>query len=470
MKKIFLSLMMLFAFAISCSSDDDTSSTPQNNDDEIGDDTVGTAIIRITEVNADQDWLVLANLGDGTLDIGDYFMCLGPGTYAQVSGLTTDDTNIAPNGSITLSYDMNPSADGLSVFSTNTFTSVDPTVLIDYVQWGAGDQPRADQAVEAGRWDDVANFVADGSPYLFNGSSTNFGSNFWEGTEAAGEGVLRILTVDTDTDQVTLTNLGGSSIDVGDYFLCLGPGTYQQIGNVANGSTMLAPDSTITLDYDMNPTQDGLSIFSTNSFSSSDPSILLDYVQWGAGDQPRVDQAVAAGRWDDVANSVADGSPYLFNGSSTNFGSDFWEGTEAAGEGVLRILAVDTDTDQVTLTNLGGSSIDVGDYFLCLGPGTYQQIGNVANGSTMLAPDSTITLDYDMNPTQDGLSIFATNSFGSSDPAVLLDYVQWGGANQARVSQAVTAGRWDDVANFVAEGSPYNFIGGSEDLGVSFWE
>ena len=324
MKTHFLLALIAIGILTGCSSDDDNQpnepTTPEP--DEMME--MGQALIRITSVNANSDEVVLTNLGDGSLDVADFFMCLGPGTYAQVSGLTSDNTTIEPSESITLSYDMNPVADGLSIFTTNSFNSTDPNILLDYVQWGAGNQPRVDQAVTAGRWDAATNFVAEGSPYTFNGTATQFGSTFWEGTIAA-PGVMRILTVDTTTDEVTLTNLGASTIDVGNYFLCLGPGTYVQIGSVASGSTMLAPEATIVLPYDMNEMADGLSIFATNAFSSSDPEVLLDYVQWGAGNQARVGQAVSAGRWDDTANFVPLGSPYNFTGESEDVGVTFWE-------------------------------------------------------------------------------------------------------------------------------------------------
>lgn len=472
MKKFILPLVALFMI-IGCSEDDygNGSDSPSNPDtgDTGGDTNTGQAIIRIAEVDASNDEVILSNLGDGTLDIGNYFLCLGPGTYAQVSSLTDASTNLEPNTTVTLTYDMDPAADGLGVFTTNTFDTTDPTILIDYVQWGAANQPRVDQAVIAGRWDNEANFVGDGSPYIFQGTATDFGSTFWEGTEAAGVGVLKILTVDANTDEVTLTNLGESNIDVADYYLCRGPGNpYILISTIASGSTVVAPNGTITLPYDMNPASDGLSIFANNTFSSTDPEVLLDYVQWGAPNQARVGQAVTAGRWDSADNFVANGSPYEFEGTATDFGSTFWSGT--ATEGVLRILTVDTDTDEVTLTNLGGSDIDVADYFLCRGPGNpYILISTIASGSTIVGPNETITLPYDMNPASDGLSIFANNTFSSTDPEVLLDYVQWGAANQARVGQAVTAGRWDSADNFVTLGSPYNFNGSATDVGVTFW-
>ena len=223
------------------------------------------------------------------------------------------------------------------------------------------------------------------------------------------------------------------------------------------------------LDYDVNEASDGLGIFSTNTFGSSDPSILLDYVQWGAADQARVDQAVTAGRWDNANNFVANGSPYTFSGEGDEFGSTFWEGTPEPESRVVRIAQVNANTDQVWLANFGNVSVDVGDYFLCLGPGTYVRVSDATNASTNLEPGENVMLSYDVNESVDGLSVFSTNTFGSSDPSILLDYVQWGGANQARVNQAVTAGRWDDANNFINGGPTYTFNGNADEFGSTFW-
>jgi len=139
-------------------------------------------IIRVSSVNTDLDEIVLSNLGSTTVEVGTYWLCLGPGTYVQVSAAASANTNLGPGESVTVSYDVNPSADGFSLFSTNSFGSNDPSILVDYVQWGAANQPRVDQAVAAGRWDDAANFVTGGSPYVFNGGADDFGSSFWNST------------------------------------------------------------------------------------------------------------------------------------------------------------------------------------------------------------------------------------------------------------------------------------------------
>lgn len=292
-------------------------------------------------------------------------------------------------------------------------------------------------------------------------------------SQNTGTGLIRFTEVDASNDLVTITNFGDGSIDVGSYFLCLGPGTYAAISGLTDEGTVLEPNATITVDYDVNEEVDGLSVFTSTDFSSTNPNVLLDYVQWGGANQARVDQAVTAGRWDNVSNFVAGVDVFTFNGNAGDVGVAFWTGGEEQeennGPGVLRILSVNAENDQVTLTNFGGSPLEIGDYWLCLGPGTYERVGAITTGDTNLEVNESITLAYDVNPAEDGLSIFSVNSFSSSDPTILVDYVQWGAAGQARAGQAVTAGRWDNTNNFVPSSSNYNYNGGATDVGVTFW-
>ena len=280
---------------------------------------------------------------------------------------------------------------------------------------------------------------------------------------------LRITQVNTSTDEIVLTNYSNIPVNVASYWLCLGPGTYVQIGDITSisGTTNLDPNQSVTVTYDVNTGNGGLSLFATNTFASSDPNILLDYVQWGAGNQARADQAVTAGRWNDANSFVSQGSPYNFDGTPEQFGAIYW--SEATTSRVVRVTEVNTSTDQIVLSNYGNVTLDVGSYWLCLGPGTYVQVSNATNGTTSINPGESVTLSYDINPASGGFSLFSTNTFGSSDPSILLDYVQWGAGNQARAGQAVTAGRWDNVNNFVPLATPYEFNGTATSVGASNW-
>ena len=321
MKNLTLPLFAVALSIFSCTSDDsDTSTLPDNPP------TLSDGVLKIDQVDAVMDRITLKNYGESTIDVGAYFLCLGPGSYEQINTITDQDTALEANESIILSYDVNQEADGLSVFSTNTFSSTDPEILLDYVQWGDVNQARVDQAVTAGRWDD-ANLVAPGiDKFTFNGTATDFGSTFWTGeTAPLVDGVLRVAFVRPMANEVVLANLGDTPIDAGTYWLCLGPGTYRQVSNIATGNTMLNGGQMLTVSYDVNTTADGLSVFSTNSFSSTDPTILVDYVQWGAGSQARVGQAVTAGRWDSETNFVTTATEIEFIGTAMDYGSTFWE-------------------------------------------------------------------------------------------------------------------------------------------------
>ncbi|MEM6721941.1 MAG: hypothetical protein AAF611_21615, partial [Bacteroidota bacterium] len=123
----------------------------------------------------------------------------------------------------------------------------------------------------------------------------------------------------------------------------------------------------------------------------------------------------------------------------------------------VTFTSINPSTDVVTITNNGSSMVNLTNYWLCLRPGVYDRIGTITpiTGDYMLSANESVTLPYDVNESQDGLGLFSTNTFGSDNPTILLSYVQWGAANQFRVGQAVTAGRWDDANNFVSGNAPY---------------
>lgn len=164
MKKVLFLLGFITLF-FGCSNDDD------NNDNDVE----LTEIIRITAINTQENLVTLTNLGTAATNISDYQLCLGPGTYVGIEAST-----IAPDESITISYVINETAGGLSIFSTGgSFSSTDPEILIDYVQWGDADQARVDQAVTANRWDNASNYLEGGPIYTFIGEANDVGSDFW---------------------------------------------------------------------------------------------------------------------------------------------------------------------------------------------------------------------------------------------------------------------------------------------------
>ena len=154
-------------------------------------------------------------------------------------------------------------------------------------------------------------------------------------------------------------------------------------------------------------------------------------------------------------------------------------------EADVRIVEVNTDTEQMTLRNFSSETIDLSGYWICAVPG-YDRIGNaeaiqVVSGDINLAPGESLVID--ISPTGAGnfqaivdleengeAGLFSEATFGSEDPAIFVDFVSWRGITPtSRVEQAVNAGIWNSVDSFVSGSNRFTFLGGSADFGASFW-
>ena len=192
-------------------------------------------------------------------------------------------------------------------------------------------------------------------------------------------------------------------------------------------------------------------------------------------------------------NSIAKRITYLASFSlilvllagCSDSGVDENESPEQQLEAPVRIVEVDTETEQMTLRNFGSEPIDVSGYWICARPG-YDRIGNaeairIVSGDMNIAPGESLVID--ISPAGSGnfqpivdleengeAGLFSESTFGSEDPAIFVDFVSWNGISATtRVEQAVNAGIWNSVSSFVEGTSSFAFTGGSSDFGVSFW-
>ncbi|MEO1052214.1 MAG: hypothetical protein AAFX87_16395 [Bacteroidota bacterium] len=310
-----------------------------------------------------------------------------------------------------------------------------------------------------------------------------------ESPDPAAPQFIRLLTVDPLEETVSIRNFGTEEVNISSFQLCLGAGQYNILSDYSSitGSPNLAASATVVIDLTsgsegvtaLPDASGGLGLFANNSdFTSSDSEILRDYIQWGAADQNRVSQAVTAGRWDDADNFVTGLAPYTFVGNANNVGASFWAINVPE---VIRLVVVDPSKETVSIENLGTTEIDISAFQLCLGPGQYNILSNYSSiqGDLSLTANERVVIDLTsgsegvtaLPDTNGGLVLFADNSdFGSSDPDLLRDYMQWGAANQDRVAQAVAAGRWDSETSFIDGFAPYTLNTTSTDVGTTSWE
>lgn len=135
-------------------------------------------------------------------------------------------------------------------------------------------------------------------------------------TISAGPGILAVTSVVFGPPTyVTVTNVGGSPIELGNHWLCQRP-AYIQLPSfemepgdrVAVGLGEVPPADLVGLTaiFELGDAlgevsrDDGeIALYSAPSFA--DPNSILDYVEWGSAGHGRSDVAVAAGIWTEGA-------------------------------------------------------------------------------------------------------------------------------------------------------------------------
>ena len=363
----------------------------------------------------------------------------------------------------------------LGLFASSSFGSTDPDVYLDFVTWGGITNPtRAQQAVDAGRWDDANSFVAGAAPFTYLGGANDVGADFWVGNTE-----IRITLINPKNDIVVIENVDDVALDISDFFFCTLAGVYPRLGNpdqveVLEGDLYLRPGKKIAVrvltEGGVVDEEGSLFLFSTNvlGFNNSNPYALRDFAQWDAPNGFRVDNAVAAGRWDNASNFIEGNEPYFVRPlKKGSFGSEFWRARNAS----VRFVEIDLKNDKVTLKNFGRKDVNLAGYFFCLEVGQYQEI---IGPDLRLEPGEEIVLKVDaglddVNP--DNIGLFSKDAFRSTNPNVYVDFAQWGGRDDdGRPTQAVFAGIWENANAFISGAAPFSFVGGIDDFGSQNWE
>lgn len=157
--------------------------------------------------------------------------------------------------------------------------------------------------------------------------------------------------------------------------------------------------------------------------------------------------------------------------ADANYGPFCWNSCSAcfSPQADPRIISVNPDNQEVQIQNLGTASIDLSSYYLNNFP-VFNQLSTITvlSGSLQLSPNQVLTLSWPGCTDDNGeIGLYSSSNF--PDPNDLVDYMQWGTANNANVSVALSAGVWDDALNTVVGLAPYTFNGGQNDYGSSFW-
>lgn len=258
-------------------------------------------------------------------------------------------------------------------------------------------------------------------------------------------------------DLIEIFNRGNQEADISEYWLCLGPGAYQKIGDLTpeSGSTTIPAGGYLVVSYNLPDDKGGLGLYSTNAFTNSEA--IVDFVQYGDSGSARESIAASAGIWTagDFVPVVKNADNSIIYDGEGNGVMNWSETTQVTfGEkNVLMMPANDTRSivinevnyaknKYIELWNNGSVAVDLSDYWLCLGPGQYIQVKNasIISGSAQLNPSEFLVINWDQLSDSAGLGLYSTNAFTNSD--AIVDFVQWGASGSARENVAVAAGIW----------------------------
>ena len=155
-------------------------------------------------------------------------------------------------------------------------------------------------------------------------------------------------------DTIELLNNGQSSLDLSNYWLCLGPGQYVELGTLSpiSGNINLASGEYLVVNYELPDTDGGLGLYNTNEFTNAEA--LVDFVQWGSAGSAREDVAVAAGQWiagEFVAPVSSSSNSIAYDGEG-NAANDWKETTNLTFGAVNEITEPTTSNFNITITNI----------------------------------------------------------------------------------------------------------------------
>jgi hypothetical protein len=136
----------------------------------------------------------------------------------------------------------------------------------------------------------------------------------------------------------------------------------------------------------------------------------------------------------------------------------------------LRLVRVDPSNEQVTVRNFGATEEDVRTRQLCHGLGTYTQLQflPLVQGSLDLAAGAEVVVQYtgELPDSGAGLGLYTGAPF--TDPANMLDWMQYEITNGVRENVAVAKLIWVENET-VTGGGPYVYTGDGTQVGASFW-
>ncbi len=146
---------------------------------------------------------------------------------------------------------------------------------------------------------------------------------------------VRMVSVDPANQHITIKNFGAAT-DISSYRLCAlfeYANLNSMFVSIVSGDYALLTDEEVTIQWNastgFNTTASDLGLYLAGG-SFADPSLMVDFIQYGASDLGRENIAVSAMLW--VEDTFLTGSgPWAYNGTGTENGVNLWGAAAISG-------------------------------------------------------------------------------------------------------------------------------------------
>ena len=141
----------------------------------------------------------------------------------------------------------------------------------------------------------------------------------------------------------------------------------------------------------------------------------------------------------------------------------------------IRFTEVDPANSLITIRNFGSTAVNIQQYRFCA-LFEYASLSGInvtlVNGDFNLGPGLSVTIEWlassGFNATQSDLGLYLPTG-GFSDPAAMIDFMQYGAGGQGRENVAQQNGLWQ-AGTFLTGTGPWSYTGDGTQNTIQYWQ
>lgn len=290
----------------------------------------------------------LVNFYTTTKDFSNYRISVDGGVDTPLKSLPIFVGNINVKGreTIAFTYPMGKTDGSISLYLPGDTVNHIRGKLYDYCQWGSAGHQNEDSAEILGLWK-KGTFINVAPPFSFKCDEWNFGVQCWQGVKLPII-TMRFAYVSPWNNTFCIRNSGVSNMDISNGSICINGTCYDTLSKapveIVKGKFDIAKNDSLVLrvtTQKLDTVNGSLALFALTN-QKSDTTSLLDFVQWGQGNQAYASLAHQKGIWDSLSfvtiNHREDSLRYIGDFTRQQVGVNYWKSFNPTNIGLSQLV------------------------------------------------------------------------------------------------------------------------------------